>query len=78
MDHHAALMQYLRMSALGVEIAQSNAAWMLKHGYGCASTHLPCNCLSAAQPEVMCPLNAASRVRPATLVRSEQQSAICC
>ena len=36
MDHHAALMQYLRLSSLGVELAQSNAAWMLKHGYGCA------------------------------------------
>ena len=36
LDHHAALMQYLRLSAMGVGVAQSNAAWMLKHGYGYA------------------------------------------
>ena len=35
LDHHGALMQYLRLSAMGVEVGQSNAAWMLKHGYGC-------------------------------------------
>ena len=33
-DHHTALMHYLRLADMGVELGQSNAAWMLKHGYG--------------------------------------------
>lgn len=33
-DHHTALMHYLRLADMGLELGQSNAAWMLKHGYG--------------------------------------------
>ena len=35
LDHPTALMHYLRLADMGLELGQSNAAWMLKHGYGC-------------------------------------------
>ena len=55
LDHHAALMQYLRLSAMGVEVAQSNAAWMLKHGYGyaCCPSTLSHPCMSCSIPAAM-------------------------
>jgi SEL1 protein len=33
-DHELALLRYLRASELGLEVAQSNAAWMLERGLG--------------------------------------------
>jgi SEL1 protein len=33
-EYESALLRYLRGAELGLELAQSNAAWMLAEGYG--------------------------------------------